>query len=73
MFYGSFYRYCVQQHFVVCARKMRKKPQPSRTGNFSHAPVALVHRVYTATTATSDPTSELVIIYAVFGPGKQPS
>ena len=33
VFYGYFYRYCLQQHFVVCARKMRTKPQRTRVGN----------------------------------------
>ena len=45
---------------------MIKKPQP--THGQLVTPVALDHRVH----PTSDPTSELVI-YAVFGPGKQPS
>ena len=69
VFYGSFYRCCLQQHFVVCAQKILKKSQPTRMGNYPRpGPVALDHWV----DPTSDPTSELVI-YAVSGPGKQPS
>ena len=57
VFYGSFYRYFLQKHFVVCARKMIKKPQPTRMGNCPRPGlVALDHRV----DRTSDPTSELV-------------
>ena len=47
---------------MVCARKIIKRPQPTH-GQLA-TPVALDHRVH--------PTSELVI-YAVSGPGKQPS
>ena len=52
---------------MVYARKMIRKPQPTRMGNLA-TPVALDHRV----DPTTDPTSELVI-YAVSGPGEQPS
>ena len=61
-----FYRHCLQHYYVVCARKKRKRPQPMH-GQLA-TPVALDHRVDPA----SDPTSELAI-YAVSGPGKQPS
>ena len=59
------YRHCLQ-HYVVCAQKMRKRPQPTH-GQLA-TPVALDQRVHPA----SDPTSELVI-YAVSGPGEQSS
>ena len=80
-----FYLHCLQHYYVACVmscslfflpalfaallcgvRKMRKRPQPTH-GQLAR-PVALDHRVHPAI----DPTSELVI-YAVSGPGKQPS
>ena len=61
-----FYPHCLQHYNVVCARKMRKRPQPTH-GQLA-TPVALDHRFH----PTSDLTSELVI-YAVSAPGKQPS
>ena len=61
-----FYRHCLPHYYVECVRKKRKRPQPTH-GRLS-TPVALDHRVH----PTSDQTSELVI-YAVSGPGKQPS
>ena len=61
-----FYRHCLQHYHVVCARKMRKRAQPTH-GQLA-TPVVLDHRL----DPTSDPMSELVF-YAVPGPGKQPS
>ena len=66
--YGSFYRYCVQQYLSCGMRAKNKNETESHTHGQIATPVALDHRV----DPTSDPTSQLVI-YAVSGPGKQPS
>ena len=57
---------CLQHYYVVCARQIIMRPQPTH-GQLA-TPTALDHRVH----PTNDPTRELVI-YAVSGPGKQPS
>ena len=53
---------------LLCGVRVKNEKRPQLTHGQLATPAALDHRV----DPTSDPTSELVI-YAVSGPGKQPS
>ena len=66
---SGFFTGCLQHYCGVCERKNEKETAThARTISHARNVRPWVHRV----DRTSDPTSELVI-YAVSGPGKQPS